>query len=260
MRTVFLALALAIASVASAGLEGRLRGTLVAGERGAAVFAGEDGRQRLFWVGQEVEGAVVSKVEPGKVLVTQGDASRWLYLPDAAVSAGPWLAAEEKPQVGGASAGPEAAWLPPEASPAATVLDNTGKKLGRAAMERLLGVSLPEGSGFDPVEYLAKAASSDIIPEEGLYQLANSVLRTMKVASYEENGQPAGVQLDLVMPGSPAAGLGFVGGDVIVAIDGHEVRSLRDAVRLYPVIAGRSQIKVDYLRGGRRESKVVYLK
>jgi len=252
---ILLTLAVAV-SFASAGLEGRLRGTLVAGERGAAVFAGEDGRQRLFWVGDEIGGAVVFAVEPGRVMVTERGESRWLYLPEAAVSA---EAESSGPRGASRRPGYASALDRPETAGAAEALDNTGKKLSQEAVAGLLGVSLPESSGFDPVEYLARAAASGIVPEKGLYELANSVLRTMKVKAYDQGGQ-SGVQLDLVMPGSTPAGLGFVGGDVIVAIDGHQVRSLRDAIRLYPVLSGRSEVTVDYLRGGRRESRIVRLR
>lgn len=241
----------------AADLEGRLRGTLVAGNRAAAIFADEGGRQRLFRVGEKVDGATIERIEPGRVLLREGGGSRWVLLPQVAVAA---MGAPGTASGGAAGRLPRSvseAIAPP---PAREALEATGRNLGRAFMEQVVGVSVPEGGGLDPIERLAALAGSGALPEEGLYRAANAALRTVKIAPHEENGQPAGVRLDLVMPGSPAAGLGFVGGDVIVAVDGYPVRSLRDALRLYAVLGDRKEVTVDYLRGGRRESKVVRLR
>lgn len=258
--TALLVLLLSTGLAPAADLEGRLRGTLLAGDRAAAIFADEGGRQQLFRVGEKVDGATIERIEPGRVLLREGGSSRWVLLPQVAV------AATQASGTASGGAGGAAGRLPRDVSeaiappPAREALEATGRNLGRAFMEQVMGLSVPEGGGLDPIERLAALAGSGALPEEGLYRAANAALRTIKIAPYEENGQPAGVRLDLVMPESPAAGLGFVGGDVIVAVDGYPVRSLRDALRLYAVLGDREEVTVDYLHGGRRESKVVRLR
>ena len=79
------------------------------------------------------------------------------------------------------------------------------------------------------------------------------------LATALELGEPEGALVAEIAEGSPAEDAGLAPGDVLTAVDGQPITTLRDATRAIAAISPGSEVRVDVLRAGAPETFEVVL-
>ena len=77
------------------------------------------------------------------------------------------------------------------------------------------------------------------------------LMKQVRIRPYFENGQPAGLSLTGVRPDSIFQKMGIRSGDVLLAVDGEEIRSVDDVVNLYEKIGATDGVALQIKRRGR---------
>lgn len=78
----------------------------------------------------------------------------------------------------------------------------------------------------------------------------------LSVQPYFERGQPAGIRVARIRPGSFFARMGIQNGDVLRGVAGEALHSLPDAVKLHRAFQGSSEVSLELLRDGEARSIV----
>ncbi len=76
------------------------------------------------------------------------------------------------------------------------------------------------------------------------------LMKQVRIRPYFENGQPAGLSLTGVRPNSIFQKMGIRSGDVLLAVDGEEIRSVDDVVNLYEKIGAADGVGLQIKRRG----------
>ncbi len=79
----------------------------------------------------------------------------------------------------------------------------------------------------------------------------SKLMTQVNIRPYMENGQPAGLALSNIKPSSIFRRMGLRNGDVLVGVNGQEIRSLDDALGLYESLKTSSSVTVAIKRRGR---------
>jgi general secretion pathway protein C len=82
----------------------------------------------------------------------------------------------------------------------------------------------------------------------------NELMQKVKVQPHFKDGEPDGIQLSNIQPGSIFRNMGLVSGDVISAVDGKKIQSVEDAMELYKSMKSASNFKLEVQRSGRLET------
>jgi len=77
------------------------------------------------------------------------------------------------------------------------------------------------------------------------------LMKQVRIRPYFEEGQPSGLSLTGIRPNSIFRKMGLRSGDVLQAVDGEEIRSVDDVVRLYEKIGSTDGITLQIKRRGR---------
>ena len=111
------------------------------------------------------------------------------------------------------------------------------------------GATLVPGRVFNPVGVSEKQRqkSSDLDMTRSQQIAAAVALRSL---GYNVEATPAGAEISLVVPGSPAAAAGFQPGDVIVEAQGREVRTPNDLRQAMESVEPESPVTISIRRSG----------
>lgn len=81
-----------------------------------------------------------------------------------------------------------------------------------------------------------------------------SLMTQVKIQPHMENGVPAGLALSSIKPNSIFRRMGLRNGDVITGVDGSEISSVDDALKLVDNLKSSSNLSVQLKRRGREKS------
>jgi general secretion pathway protein C len=79
------------------------------------------------------------------------------------------------------------------------------------------------------------------------------LMKQVRIRPYFENGQPAGLSLTGVRPDSIFQKMGIRSGDVLLAVDGEQIRSVDDVVNLYEKIGASDGVALQIKRRGQTQ-------
>lgn len=79
----------------------------------------------------------------------------------------------------------------------------------------------------------------------------SKLMTQVNIRPYMEDGQPAGLALSNIKPSSIFRRMGLRNGDILVGVNGQEIRSLDDALGLYENLKTSSSVTVAIKRRGR---------
>lgn len=82
----------------------------------------------------------------------------------------------------------------------------------------------------------------------------NSLMKQVRIRPHFTNGEPDGLRLTGIRPNSIFYRMGLKSGDVITGVDGKDIVSVDDALKLYQNLQSSSDLKVDIKRMGRSKT------
>ena len=85
-----------------------------------------------------------------------------------------------------------------------------------------------------------------------------SLMTQVQIQPHMENGVPAGLALSSIKPNSIFRRMGLRNGDIISGVDGNEISSVDDALRLVDSLKSASNLSVQLKRRG-REKNIEYI-
>jgi general secretion pathway protein C len=97
-------------------------------------------------------------------------------------------------------------------------------------------------------QVLTYSISRDLV-QESLNDLA-TVMSKMRVEPYFKGGKPDGFRISQIQSGSLISSMGFQNGDVIKSVNGREIATAEDAMRLYESMRASSFFRVGIVRDG----------
>ena len=96
----------------------------------------------------------------------------------------------------------------------------------------------------DSVVRLSRARVEDAMKN------VNELMRQARIMPYFNNGQPDGLRLSGVRPGSLFTDIGLRSGDIITGVNGEQIQSVDDALRFYTSLRDADNVSVQLRRGG----------
>jgi len=81
-------------------------------------------------------------------------------------------------------------------------------------------------------------------------QDVSKLMTDIAIAPHLDNGQPAGLSLNNIKPNSIFRRMGLRNGDVLVGVEGQDIRSVDDALRLYDSLKSSDNVSVQVKRRG----------
>lgn len=123
---------------------------------------------------------------------------------------------------------------------------SSGRSIGRSpAVQRRSGSS-------SPVRAQRVSLRRNMINDA--FQNINKLMTEIKIQPHMEDGRPAGLALSNIKPNSIFRRMGLRNGDVLKSVDGNEIGSVDDALRLYENMKSASQVSVQIQRRGRERT------
>jgi general secretion pathway protein C len=89
---------------------------------------------------------------------------------------------------------------------------------------------------------------------EDAIQDITKLMTQVKITPHMEDGAPSGLALSNIQPNSIFRRMGLRNGDVLKGVDGQEIQSVDDALRLYDNLKTADTVMVDLKRRGREKS------
>lgn len=114
------------------------------------------------------------------------------------------------------------------------------------------------GKSFSPTLNQKDAALEKISLQrtqiDAAVQDINSLMKQVRIRPHFTNGEPDGLRLTGIRPNSIFYRMGLKSGDVITGVDGKDIVSVDDALKLYQNLQSSSDLKVDIKRMGRSKT------
>jgi general secretion pathway protein C len=89
---------------------------------------------------------------------------------------------------------------------------------------------------------------------EDSIQDITKLMTQVKITPHMEDGVPSGLALSNIQPNSIFRRMGLRNGDVLMGVDGQQIQSVDDALRLYDNLKTADKVMVDLKRRGREKS------
>ena len=80
----------------------------------------------------------------------------------------------------------------------------------------------------------------------------SKLMTEIAIVPHMEDGQPAGLAMSKIKPNSIFRRMGLRNGDILKGVDGQEIRSVDDALKLYENLKEASSVNVQILRMGQQ--------
>jgi len=120
---------------------------------------------------------------------------------------------------------------------------------GKSSSRRPSGDKGPAGSARSSQKItLQRAQLDDAVAD------VNKLMQQVKIRPHFKNGQPDGLSLTRIKPGSIFQKMGLKSGDIIVGLDGEEIESVDDAMEVYNKLKSASGAKLEIKRRGRSKT------
>ncbi len=107
------------------------------------------------------------------------------------------------------------------------------------------------------------AASTEVNVDRSLinqsFNNINELMKQIRVKPHFENGKPEGLKLYGIRKGSLFQKMGLRNGDIIKGVDGSQIESVDDALKLYNNLRNTSNVSVRIKRDGRTEEIDYYV-
>ncbi len=187
----------------------------VTGPPDKAVAILQDGKtrqQQLLHEGDEIQKAIVKAIERERIVLTVNGQDEILEIEKSSPGG------RRRPDYTGPGPGAVVEDQPPPPSP----LDGEG----------------------DSVVRLSRARVEDAMKN------VNELMRQARVMPHFNNGQPDGLRLSGVRPGSLFTDIGLRSGDIITGVNGEQIQSVDDALRFYTSLRDADNVSVQLRRGG----------
>lgn len=81
-----------------------------------------------------------------------------------------------------------------------------------------------------------------------------SLMKQVRITPHSENGQPAGLRVTNIRPGSVFRKIGLRNGDVLASVSGKKITSIQDMVELYTNLQSSDRIDVQVKRRNRLQT------
>jgi general secretion pathway protein C len=85
-------------------------------------------------------------------------------------------------------------------------------------------------------------------------QDVNKLMTQVKIMPHLENGQPSGLSVSNIQPNSIFRRMGLRNGDIIMGVDGEDIQSVDDALKLYQNLTNADGVKLQLKRRGSERS------
>ena len=82
----------------------------------------------------------------------------------------------------------------------------------------------------------------------------SKLMTEITIQPHLEDGQPAGLALQNIQPNSVFRRMGLRNGDVLMGVDGQEIRSVDDALKLYQNLKDSDNVNVQLKRRGQERT------
>lgn len=116
-------------------------------------------------------------------------------------------------------------------------------------------------SGLQPAAMPSPTQESDALPaqkislqrsliEESIRDIS-SLMTQVKIMPHMEEGQPDGLSVSNIQPNSIFRRMGLRNGDILVGVDGQNIKSVDDALKLYDNLKTSDNVSVQIKRRGR---------
>ncbi|MCF8079971.1 MAG: PDZ domain-containing protein [Desulfobacterales bacterium] len=122
-------------------------------------------------------------------------------------------------------------------------------------MEETPGVQLSSARtvpGAAPEPFQRQMTIERAAVEEAMNNIGE-LMKQVRIRPYFENGLPAGLSLTGVRPDSIFQKMGIRSGDVLLAVDGEQIRSVDDVVNLYEKIGASDGVALQIKRRGQTQ-------
>ncbi len=110
----------------------------------------------------------------------------------------------------------------------------------------------PRTSGRSPSRAQRISLRRNMINEA--MQDVSKLATQIAIRPYLEDGRPAGLSLNNIKPNSIFRRMGLRNGDILMGVDGQEIQSVDDALRLYNNLKSASNVSVKLKRRGRERT------
>ena len=177
----------------------------------AIVQDGKTRQQQLLHEGDEIQKAIVKAIERERIVLTVNGRDEILEIEESSPGG------RRRPNYTGPGPGAVVEDQPPPPPP-----DVEG----------------------DSVVRLSRARVEDAMKN------VNELMRQARIMPYFNNGQPDGLRLSGVRPGSLFTDIGLRSGDIITGVNGEQIQSVDDALRFYTSLREADNVSVQLRRGG----------
>jgi general secretion pathway protein C len=89
--------------------------------------------------------------------------------------------------------------------------------------------------------------------EESIQDI-NKLMTQVKIMPHLEDGQPSGLSVSNIQPNSIFRRMGLRNGDILMGVDGENIQSVDDALKLYQNLTNAEGVKVQLKRRGRERT------
>ena len=129
-------------------------------------------------------------------------------------------------------------------------MENGSSSPFSASMRSRTSVASSLGSRSMPTQRITLQRS---MIDESIQDI-NKLMTQVKIMPHLENGQPSGLSVSNIQPNSIFRRMGLRNGDIIMGVDGENIQSVDDALKLYQNLTNSEGVKVQLKRRGRERN------
>jgi len=129
-------------------------------------------------------------------------------------------------------------------------MENGSSSPFSASMRSRTSVASSLGSRSMPTQRITLQRS---MIDESIQDI-NKLMTQVKIMPHLENGQPSGLSVSNIQPNSIFRRMGLRNGDIIMGVDGENIQSVDDALKLYQNLTNSEGVKVQLKRRGRERT------
>jgi general secretion pathway protein C len=137
-------------------------------------------------------------------------------------------------------------------------MEENTRSSGRAVAGVESEQSLTEPEEFAPTEDRMMDRAQKVSLNRGIIDAAmqdvSKLMTEITITPHMEEGQSSGLAISNIRPNSIFRRMGLRNGDILVGVDGQEIRSVDDAMRFYESLRSASELKVQINRRGQERT------
>lgn len=126
-------------------------------------------------------------------------------------------------------------------------MEEVGTSSGPPTMAARGMPAVARGGGASPMEQRI-SLQRDMI--EDAFQDVNRLMTEVAITPYMQDGRPEGLAFNNIRPNSIFRRMGLRNGDILVGVNGEQIQSVEDAMRLYQDLRSAPEVQVQIRRRG----------